>query len=93
LVDCTGGVFPNREIQQPTIFDPATFLVWAEEAFSLWTSMWLNLYDFDSESFDLIESIRDTYYLCAIVDNDFVSSSNGTAENSLWNAMSKICEQ
>jgi len=55
--------------------------------------MWLNLYDFDSESFDLIESIRDTYYLCAIVDNDFVSSSNGTAENSLWNAMSKICEQ
>jgi len=69
----TWGVFPNREILQPTIFDPGTFLVWAEEAFSLWTSMWSHLYDYDSDSFELIETIRDTYYLCAIIDNDYIS--------------------
>lgn len=34
----TWGVFPNREILQPTIFDPKVFLVWAEEAFLLWVS-------------------------------------------------------
>lgn len=77
----TWGVFPNREILQPTIFDPRIFLVWAEEAFSLWTSMWSNLYDYDSDSFDLIETIRDTYYLCAIIDNDYISESN---RPSLW---------
>jgi methylenetetrahydrofolate reductase (NADPH) len=70
----TWGVFPNREILQPTIFDPETFLIWAEEAFSLWTSMWLNLYEFGSQSFDLIEDIRDNYYLVAIIDNDFTTS-------------------
>jgi methylenetetrahydrofolate reductase (NADPH) len=78
----TWGVFPNREILQPTIFDSSTFLVWAEEAFSLWTSMWLNLYDFESDSYELIESMRDTYYLVAIIDNDFISDTNG---GKLWN--------
>jgi hypothetical protein len=60
----TWGVFPSREILQPTVFDSNTFLVWAEEAFSLWTHMWLNLYEFDSESYELIENIKDTHYLC-----------------------------
>jgi methylenetetrahydrofolate reductase (NADPH) len=82
----TWGVFPNREILQPTVFDPSTFLVWAEEAFSLWTHMWLNLYEFDSESFELIENIRDTYYLCAIIDNDFVSQADQEG-SSIWKAM------
>jgi hypothetical protein len=58
---------------QPTIFDPEIFLVWAEEAFSLWSAMWLNLYDFGSDSYELIEKMRDTYYLVAIIDNDFTS--------------------
>jgi hypothetical protein len=35
--------------------------------------MWLNLYDFGSDSYELIEKIRDTYYLVAIIDNDFTS--------------------
>jgi methylenetetrahydrofolate reductase (NADPH) len=77
----TWGVFPNREILQPTIFDPSIFLVWAEEAFSLWTSMWINLYEFDSPSFCLIENIRDTYFLCAIIDNDYISAST------IWDAI------
>merc|ERR1740124_2028107 len=71
----TWGVFPNREVLQPTIFDSGIFLVWAEEAFSLWTSMWLNLYEMDSKSYELIETIRDTYYPVAIIDNDFTAAS------------------
>ena len=65
----TWGVFPNREIIQPTIFDPDTFLIWAEEVFSLWTSMWLNLYEFGSESCDLIENTRDDYYVLILVSS------------------------
>ena len=67
--------FACREILQPTIFDPNAYLVWAEEAFMIWTSMWLNLYDFGTESRELLEDIRDTYFLVAIIDNDFVTSS------------------
>ena len=80
----TWGIFPCREIQQPTIFDPSTFLVWAEEAFMLWTTMWLNLYDDQSESYRLIEEIRDSYYLVAIIDNEFVDDNDG---GSLWKAL------
>ena len=80
----TWGVFSNREILQPTIFDPEIFLVWSEEAFSLWTTMWLNLYEFDSESYALIQTIRDTYYLCAIIDNDYIGAEG---KPSLWEAM------
>jgi methylenetetrahydrofolate reductase (NADPH) len=85
----TWGVFPNKEILQPTVFDPSAFLVWAEEAFSLWTRMWLNLYDFDSESYELIETIRDTYYLCAIIDNDFVSDTD-KGGSSIWKVMCNV---
>lgn len=83
----TWGVFANREILQPTIFEPATYLVWAEEAFSLWTTMWLNLYEPDSNSYQLIEDIRDTYFLVAIIDNDFINDQNG---GNLWNALLKV---
>lgn len=79
----------RREILQPTIFDPTAFHVWAEEAFSLWTSMWLSLYDFDTESFELIETIRDAYYLVAIIDNNYLSRTN-PEEGSLFKAMFKV---
>lgn len=81
----------HSEIQQPTIFDPSAFLVWAEEAFSLWTSMWLNLYEFDTESHELIENIRDTYYLVAIIDNNFLSKNNGE-QGCLFSAMFQVGE-
>jgi len=32
----TWGVFPGREIMSPTIFEPQTFYVWAQEANELW---------------------------------------------------------
>lgn len=51
--------------------------------------MWLNLYDFDTESYELIEEIRDTYFLVAIIDNDYVSANNGEG-SSLWRAMLQV---
>jgi hypothetical protein len=66
--------------------------VWAEEAFSLWSGMWLNLYEYDTESYELIEGIRDTYYLVAIFDNDYVSGED-SQESSLWRAMLKVAMQ
>merc|ERR1719487_2902738 len=32
----TWGVFPGREIQQPTVVDAASFRAWKDEAFALW---------------------------------------------------------
>lgn len=84
----TWGVFPNREIVQPTIFDPVTFSVWAEEAFSLWTSMWLDLYEPDSDSYDLIQTIRDSYFLVAIIDNDFVAEDH----SQIFSAMFQVAQ-
>jgi methylenetetrahydrofolate reductase (NADPH) len=53
----TWGVFPNKEIQQPTIFDPDTFVVWSQEAFQLWTSAWASLYDDETESCELLYNV------------------------------------
>jgi methylenetetrahydrofolate reductase (NADPH) len=85
----TWGVFPNREILQPTIFDPSTFLVWAEEAFSLWTSMWQNLYEPESDCYELIENVRDTYFLVAIIDNDYMTETEGMSSH-LWSTMLEV---
>ncbi|KAL3906857.1 MAG: hypothetical protein SGARI_003816 [Bacillariaceae sp.] len=82
----TWGVFPNREIVQPTIFDPEVFLIWAEEAFATWSASWLPLYKKGTKSHALIEEIRDTFYLVAIIDNDYVSSGSNN-DSPLWKTM------
>lgn len=69
----TWGVFPGAEIKQPTVADPASFVVWKEEAFALWLSAWGSLYPEGSDSRRLLESIHDTFYLVNVVDNDFES--------------------
>ena len=68
----TWGVFPNKEILQPTVFDSDTFVVWSEEAFGLWTNAWAHLYDDETDSCSLIYDIHDTYYLVAIIDDEYV---------------------
>lgn len=67
-------------------------MIWAEEAFSLWSSMWLNLYEYDSESYELIERIRDTYYLVAMIDNDFSSGGPDGREFILLDLLLKLGE-
>jgi hypothetical protein len=73
-VALTWGVFPHKEVKQPTVFDMQAFVAWSKEAFQLWIDAWATLYDEESESCNLMYDIHDTYYLVAIVDNDFVGS-------------------
>ena len=64
-------MFPDREVLQPTVVDPKTFLVWKAEAFELWESMWGKLYNEGSASRDLIDTIQSTFFLVHIIDHDF----------------------
>ena len=54
--------------------------------------MWLNLYDYESESYELIEKIRDTYYLVAIIDNDFTSGKKDGSTFQLLDALLEVGE-
>ena len=62
----------GKEIVQPYVFDKASFTAWKDEAFDLWTSEWGNLYDLGSPSQALLQEIQSTYYLVALLDNDYV---------------------
>jgi methylenetetrahydrofolate reductase (NADPH) len=69
----TWGVFPGKEIVQPTVVDTASFKIWREEAFDLWLNDWAYIYEQNSESRTLFEKVHNTYVLVNIVENDFVS--------------------
>ena len=71
----TWGVFPGKEIMQPTIVDTRSFLIWKDEAFSLWIDDWANIYDAKSKSYKLLNDIYNTFYLVNIVDNNFVDGN------------------
>lgn len=62
----------GREIEQPTVVDPVSFLVWKDEAFDLWTSEWGNLYEEGSDSRKVLEGIAANWWLVSVVDNDHV---------------------
>lgn len=68
----TWGVFPGSEIIQPTVVDTQSFIAWKTEAFDLWNE-WINLYDEETRSHELLKNIRDTYFLVSIVDNDYLA--------------------
>ncbi|KAH8930151.1 methylenetetrahydrofolate reduct [Atractiella rhizophila] len=68
----TWGVFPGKEIVQPTIVEVVSFLAWKDEAFQL-GRQWANFYEPSSPSHQLITSIMDTYYLVNLVHNDFMN--------------------
>jgi len=71
----TWGVFPDREILQPTVVDEASFLVWKDEAFGLWNSQWKSLHADGSQSAKVLQEVHDSYYLVNIVDNDFINGN------------------
>ncbi|CAG8460272.1 3024_t:CDS:2 [Paraglomus occultum] len=66
----TWGVFPGKEIIQPTIVEAVSFMAWKDEAFGLW-SEWSRLYEEDSRSAKLISDIAENWHLINIVHNDF----------------------
>ncbi len=68
----TWGVFPGREIVQPTVVDSTSFLIWKDEAFQLWLDEWASLYEADSAPHRVIREIRDSYYLMNVVENNFI---------------------
>uniref|UniRef100_A0A7S3Z0N0 methylenetetrahydrofolate reductase (NADH) n=1 Tax=Lotharella globosa TaxID=91324 RepID=A0A7S3Z0N0_9EUKA len=57
----TWGVFPGREVLQPTVVDMDSFRVWKDEAFALWISQWRSIYSSGSASWEIIQKIHDTY--------------------------------
>ncbi|KAJ5052181.1 uncharacterized protein L3040_001940 [Drepanopeziza brunnea f. sp. 'multigermtubi'] len=66
----TWGVFPGKEIVQPTIVEAISFLAWKDEAFRLGKD-WAHCYSALSPSRQLIDSLMDSWYLVNIVHNDF----------------------
>ncbi|ODN80626.1 methylenetetrahydrofolate reductase [Cryptococcus amylolentus CBS 6039] len=66
----TWGVFPGKEIIQPTIVEAVSFVAWKDEAFELGLQ-WANLYPAGSPSRELITKVMNDSYLVNIVANDF----------------------
>lgn len=70
----TWGVFPGREIVQPTIVEKIAFLAWKDEAFRL-ADEWANCYDKASPSYKLLHDVAESWVLINIVHNDFTNAS------------------
>ncbi|OMO96617.1 Methylenetetrahydrofolate reductase [Corchorus capsularis] len=68
----TWGVFPAKEVIQPTVVDPASFMVWKDEAFEIWSRTWAALYPDGDPSKKLLEEVQSNCYLVSLVDNDYV---------------------
>merc|ERR1719159_699992 len=68
----TWGVFPGREIQQPTVVDAASFRAWKDEAFALW-DMFQEVNAENESMKRVVSNIADTWYLVNVVDNNFLS--------------------
>jgi len=66
----TWGVFPGKEIVQPTIVESVSFLAWRDEAFQLGMD-WAKCFDASSPSRKVVESIMTDWHLINIVNNDF----------------------
>ncbi|KAF7724259.1 hypothetical protein EC973_001215 [Apophysomyces ossiformis] len=73
----TWGVFPGKEVVQPTIVESAAFMAWKDEAFELWAE-WARIYNRQSPSANMILDICNSWYLINIVYNDFQD------ENGIW---------
>ncbi|MCJ1478224.1 hypothetical protein MMC13_006900 [Lambiella insularis] len=66
----TWGVFPGKEIVQPTIVEKTSFEAWKDEAFQL-GSDWARCHSLSSPSRNVISGIMENWYLVNIVHNDF----------------------
>ncbi|KAL8382892.1 hypothetical protein RB595_006593 [Gaeumannomyces hyphopodioides] len=68
----TWGVFPGKEIVQPTVVEGISFLAWKDEAFQLGME-WARCHEANSPSRVLIQKMMEEWYLVNIVNNDFHS--------------------
>ena len=67
----TWGVFPGKEIVQPTIVESISFLAWKDEAFQLGMD-WARCFDAGSPSRALIEGMMKNWYLVNIGKPAFI---------------------
>ncbi|VDB94255.1 unnamed protein product [Peniophora sp. CBMAI 1063] len=68
----TWGVFPGKEIVQPTIVEAISFMAWKDEAYELWRQ-WSHIYEPESSSRALITGLMDELMLVNVVHNDYKS--------------------
>lgn len=74
----TWGVFPGKEIVQPTIVEALSFMAWKDEAFEL-GYQWASIYDSEEGQADgkgrtsrqTVRKMMDEWFLVNIVNNDF----------------------
>ncbi|KXN92415.1 Methylenetetrahydrofolate reductase 2, partial [Leucoagaricus sp. SymC.cos] len=66
----TWGVFPGKEIIQPTIVEAISFMAWKDEAYEL-GKQWASMYDADSLSYKVISDLMENSLLVNVVHNDF----------------------
>ncbi|KAF8708560.1 hypothetical protein HU200_029931 [Digitaria exilis] len=74
----TWGVFPGKEIIQPTVVESASFKFWMKEAFEIWAHLFgkddssaLKTVLHDTPKLEHSTAL-DNYYLVSLVDNDYV---------------------
>ena len=73
----TWGIFPGREVLQPTIVEKVSFLAWKEEFFYILEEWKHIMRDHgNSASVTLLDSLINDYLLVNIVDNDYVSEGD-----------------
>lgn len=79
----TWGVFPLKEVLQPTLIDLDSFKAWNEEAFLLWLE-WARVYKKSSDSFKFLNFIYENYCLISVIHHDF------TNEGGLWESLLNV---
>ena len=84
----TWGVFPAREVVQPTVVDSRAFMIWREEAFGMWLTSWRALFseEKNAPAWNFLTSVHDTFYLVTLVDEDFQKPT-------LWKLFAQIVAQ
>jgi methylenetetrahydrofolate reductase (NADPH) len=82
----TWGVFPGQEIQQPTIVDTLSFMVWKDEAFALFDQFQEVLDEANEAGRQVVSTIKEKWYLVNVVENNFLNGD-------LFNVLANNCYQ
>lgn len=65
------GVFPGSEIVEPYVSDLASFKLWAQEAFALWTAEFGAAFE---EVPAVLKEIQSSWVLVSVLSHDYISS-------------------
>lgn len=79
----TWGIFPGREVIQPTIVDADAFMIWKDEALNIFQNTWAVIYKpaknekgedlpGDEPSVAFMDHCSENLFVVNIVENDFI---------------------